>query len=246
VGCSIGLSVGAKLPERYRRIVLDGLGLITIILGIDASVVILNRMVGKFGPLVEASQTFGARLGMVTIASLLVGAVIGTALRLHERLEALGGVIHQRFGGAGDSGRFAEGFLSASVIFCVGPLTLLGCLNNGTRADPSLLYIKSVLDGFCSMALAASLGVGVAASILTILVFQGGLTLGFHYWAGGMPELCREMMNVVGGVVLIATALMILEIKKIPVANMLPGIFLPPLVIHLVESLQPGLFLPAA
>ena len=246
VGCTIGLSVGGRLPERYRRIVLEGLGLITIILGIDASVVILNRLVDKFGPLVEASRTFGARLGMVTIGSLLIGSVIGTVLRLHERLESLGGVIHRRFGGAGDAGRFAEGFLSASVIFCVGPLTLLGCLNNGTRGDPSLLYIKSVLDGFCSLALAASLGAGVAGSILTILVFQGGLTVGFHYWANGLPELSREMMNVVGGLVLIATALMILEIKKIPVANMLPGIFLPPVVIHLAEALRPGLFLPAA
>ena len=244
VGCSIGLSVGAKLPERYRRIVLDGLGLITIILGIDASVVILNRLVGKFGPLVEAGQTFGARLGMVAIGSLLVGSVIGTALRLHERLESLGGAIHRRFGGAEETGRFAEGFLTASVIFCVGPLTLLGCLNNGTRGDPSLLYIKSVLDGFCSLALAASLGAGVAGSILTVLLFQGGLTLAFHYWAAELPELSREMMNVVGGVVLIGTALMILEIKKIPVANMLPGIFLPPVVIRLAEALQPGLFLP--
>jgi len=244
LGCAIGLTVAARLPQRYRRIVLDGLGLITITLGIDASVVILNRLIGKFGPAVEAGQTFGARLGMVTIASLLIGSIIGTALRLHERLEALGGVIHRRFGGAGDAGRFAEGFLTASVIFCVGPLTLLGCLNNGTRGDPSLLYIKSVLDGFCSLALAASLGVGVAGSILTILVFQGGLSIGFHYWAGGMTELPREMMNVVGGVVLIATALMILEVKKIPVANMLPGIFLPPLIIYAVEALRPGLFLP--
>ncbi|MCP4251542.1 MAG: DUF554 domain-containing protein [bacterium] len=244
IGCTIGLSVGPKLPERYRRIVLDGLGLITIILGVDASVMILDKMVGRYGPLVEAGRTFGARLGMVTIGSVVIGSLIGTALKLHERLESLGGVIHRRFGGSGDTGRFAEGFLTASVIFCVGPLTLLGCLNNGTRDDPSLLYIKSALDAFSSTALSASLGAGVAGSILTILIFQGGLVLGFHYWAGGMHELPREMMNVVGGLMLIATALLILEVKKIPVANMLPGIFLPPLFIKLAECVQPGLFLP--
>lgn len=245
VGCAIGLAVGGKLPERYRRIVLEGLGLITITLGIDASVIVLGRVVGKFGPTVDASQTFGARLGMVTIGSLLVGNLVGTALKLHERVEALGETMHRTIGGQGDSGRFAQGFLISSVIFCVGPLTLLGCLNNGTRGDPSLLYVKAALDGFCSLALAASLGAGVAGSILTVLVFQGGLTLGFAYGAGGLPEVSREMMNVVGGIVLLANALLLLEIKRVPVANMLPGIFLPPLVIYLSEALRPGLFLPA-
>lgn len=243
VGCALGLTVGGKLPDRYRRIVLDGLGLITITLGIDASVVMLGRLVGKFGPMIDASQTFGARLGMVTIGSLLVGSVIGTRLRLHERIESLGGLIHRSIGGKGESGRFAEGFLFSSVIFCVGPLTLLGCLNNGTRGDPSLLYIKAVLDGFCSLALAASMGAGVAGSILTILLFQGALTLGFAHFASDLPELCRDMMNVVGGIVLLANALMMLEIRKIPVANMLPGIFLPPAVIFLWEWAQPGMFL---
>jgi uncharacterized membrane protein YqgA involved in biofilm formation len=244
VGCTIGLSVGGKLPERYRRIVLDGLGLITITLGIDASVIVMSRMVGRYGPLVDAGQTFGARLGMVTIGCLLVGSLIGSWLRLHQRVESLGEFIHAKTGGKGDAGRFAKGFLVASVIFCVGPLTLLGCLNNGTRFDPSLLYVKAALDGFCSMALAASLGAGVAGSILTILFFQGGLTIAFHYGAGGLPELSREMMNVVGGIVLLANALLILEIKRIPVADMLPGIFLPPLVIYASEAMRPGLFLP--
>jgi uncharacterized membrane protein YqgA involved in biofilm formation len=245
VGCTLGLAVGDKLPERYRRIVLQGLGLITITLGIDASVIVLGRVVGQFGPTVDASQTFGARLGMVTIGSLLVGNLLGTALKLHERVEALGQAMHRRIGGRGESARFAQGFLVSSVIFCVGPLTLLGCLNNGTRGDPSLLYVKAALDGFCSLALAASLGAGVAGSILTILVFQGGLTLAFAYFAGGLPEVSREMMNVVGGIVLLANALLLLEIKRMPVANMLPGIFLPPLAIYLSEALRPGLFLPA-
>lgn len=244
VGCALGLSIGGKLPERYRRIVLDGLGLITITLGIDASVIVLSRMTAKYGPQVDAGQTFGARLGMVTIGCLLVGSLIGSWARIHQRIESLGKFIHARAGGGGDAARFAEGFLVASVIFCVGPLTMLGCLNNGTRFDPSLLYVKAALDGFCSMALAASLGAGVAGSILTILLFQGGLTVAFHYGAGGLEELPREMMNVVGGILLLANALLILEIKKIPVADMLPAIFLPPLVIYAVEAVRPGLFLP--
>jgi hypothetical protein len=246
VGCGIGLAAGAKIPAKYRDIVLAGLGLITITLGIDASVIVMGNLVARYAPLVDAPMTFGARLGMVTIASLLLGSVIGTALRLHERIEGLGSIIHNKVGAKGEASRFAEGFLLSSVIFCVGPLTLLGCLNNGTRLDPSLLYVKAALDGFCSLALAASLGAGVAASILTILFFQGGLTLVFAWSASDLPEVCREMMNVVGGIILLANALIILDIKKIPVANMLPGIFLPPALIYLIEWIRPGLFLPTS
>lgn len=244
VGSGIGLLLAARIPERYQRIILDCLGLVTIILGVDAAVIVMGDIVKKYG---QGIPTYGARIAMVVVGSLIVGALIGTALRLHERLEGLGKTIHSKFGGktqgngtAEQSSRFAEGFLSASVIFCVGPLTLLGCLNNGTRGDPSLLYIKSFLDGFCSMALAASLGLGVSFSIVTILVFQGGLSLIAHRLAADLPEISLQIMNVVGGLVLIATALMILEIKKIPVANLLPGIFLPPLVVWLVEKIHQG------
>ncbi len=240
VGSTIGLLLAARIPDRYQRIILTCLGLVTIILGIDASVVVMGEVVKTYG---GGDPTYGARIGMVVIGSLIVGAIIGTALRLHERIEGLGGVIHRRFGGGGEGeqrGRFAEGFLTASVIFCVGPLTLLGCLNNGTDADPSLLYVKSFLDGFCSLALAASLGLGVAFSILTILFFQGGLAIAAHFFASGLPDISVQLMNVVGGLVLLATALMILEIKKIPVANLLPGIFLPPMAVWLVEAISRG------
>jgi uncharacterized membrane protein YqgA involved in biofilm formation len=240
VGCAIGLALAARIPDRYQRIILSCLGLVTITLGIDASVVVMGDVVRKYG---GGDPTYGARIAMVTIGSLIVGAIIGTALRLHERVEGLGEMIHRRFGGRGEAdqrSRFAEGFLTASVIFCVGPLTLLGCLNNGIHDDPSLLYIKSFLDGFCSLALAASLGLGVAFSILTILLFQGGLSITAYFLASGLPDLSVQLMNVVGGLVLLATAMMILEIKRIPVANLLPGIFFPPLAVWVVEAISRG------
>jgi len=243
IGSAAGLSIGAKLPDRYQRIVLNALGLVTIILGVDAGVLKFADTVSKFGPLVEDGRTYGARVAMVMIACLLIGAIIGTALRLHERVEGLGKWIHHRFSGQ-DSHMFAEGFLTASVIFCVGPLTLVGCLENGAHGDPSFLYIKSLLDGFCSLALASSLGVGALASVLTVLVFQGGLALLAYWVAQPLDELSMSLMTVVGGVVLLATALMILEIKKIPVANLLPGIFLPPLIVWITEWFAPGLLLP--
>lgn len=243
VGSLAGLSICSKLPERYRLTVLQALGLVTLVLGFDAAVLKFADAVEQFRPLVQHGQTYPARLAMVMIGSLLVGAIIGTAMKIHERIESCGAWIHRRFSG-GDSHTFAEGFLSASVIFCVGPLTLIGCLRNGAAADPSFLYIKALLDGFCSMALAATFGWGVFASIVTVLGFQGGLSLLAYAVAEPLDELSIALMTVVGGVVLLATGLMILEIRKIPVANLLPGIFLPPLVVWITESVSPGLLLP--
>lgn len=240
VGSVLGVTVASKMPQRYRVIVLVCLGLVTVTLGIDAAVLRFDALVGKFAGSVRDGGTYGARLAMVMIGSLIAGSLLGSALRLHDRIEGLGAMIHRRFGGAGDGGRFAEGFLTASVIFCVGPLTLLGCLRNGAYGDPSYLYIKACLDGFCSMALAATFGWGVGASVLTVIVVQGGLAVLAYNVAEPLPEVSREMMNVVGGVVLLATSLMILEIKKIPVADMCPGIFLPPLFVWVVEMGWPG------
>jgi hypothetical protein len=245
VGSVLGVLVGARLPERYRLIVLQSLGLVTITLGVDASVLRFADTVREFGARIGAGPTYGARLAMVMIASLLIGAIVGTALRIHERIERSGTWIHARFSGQ-DGQRFAEGYLTASVIFCVGPLTLLGCLQNGAHADPSLLYIKALLDGFCSLALASTFGWGVFASVATVLIFQGGLSGLAYYVAEPLDEVSLALMTVVGGILLLATALTILDVKRIPVANLLPGIFLPPLVVWIVERLCPGLLLPAA
>lgn len=243
LGSLVGLTIGAKLPQRYRQIVLSALGLVTITLGVDAAVLKFADTARHFGPLVGAEKIYGARLAMVMIGSLLIGALLGTALRLHERIAGMGAWIHRRFSQQ-DGHTFAEGFLTASVIFCVGPLTLLGCLENGAHADPSLLYIKSLLDGFCSLALASSLGAGVLASLVTVLGFQGGLSLLAWWAAEPLDELSIALMTIVGGVVLLATALTLLDIKKLPVADLLPGIFLPPLFVWLIEWFRPGFLLP--
>ncbi len=245
VGSLIGLAVSGGLPERYRVIVLQCLGLVTVTLGVDAGVLQFAQAVAQYKPLMNEPSTYGARLAMVVIGSLLIGAVIGTALRLQERIESLGGWIHRRFT-SGDGGRFAEGFLTASVIFCVGPLTLIGCIENGARGNPSFLYIKSLLDGFCSLALASSLGWGVFASVLTVGVFQGGLSVVSYWGAQPLDPLSIVLMSTVGGIALLATSLMILDLKRIAVANMLPGVFLPPLIIWVAERISPGLLLPLA
>jgi len=243
IGSLAGLTVARSLPERYRTIMLQCLGLMTITLGIDAGVLGFSATVAKYAPAVSHPETYGARLAMIVIASLLVGAVIGTALRLHERIEGAGAWIHRRFAG-GEEGRFAEGFLTASVIFCVGPLTLMGCLENGARGNPAFLYIKSVLDGFCSLALASSLGAGVLASVFTVILFQGGLSALAYFAAKPLEPLSIALMSTVGGIVLLATSLLILDLKRIAVANMLPGIFLPPFAVWLAQEIAPGWLLP--
>jgi hypothetical protein len=243
VGSTGGLLIAGRLPPRYQQIILSCLGLVTITLGVDSAVLVFADTAEKFGPLVGAPRTYGARLAMVMIASLLIGAIIGTMLRLHDRIEGAGVWIHRRVS-SGDGKSFAEGFLTASVIFCVGPLTLLGCLENGAHANPSLLYIKAVLDGFCSLALASAFGAGVLASLITIVVFQGGLSLLAYQVAEPLDEVSVALMTVVGGILLLATALMLLDIKKIPVADMLPGVLLPPLFVWIIENVSPGLLLP--
>jgi len=239
VGSAIGLLLTGRLPDRYQRIVLDALGLVTITLGIDAAVNVMSATVSQYRPVGDAGRTYGATVAMITVGSLLIGCLVGTWLRLHDRVERLGAMIHGRFG-YGDASKFAEGFLTASVIFCVGPLTLLGCFENGAHGDPSLLMIKSLLDGFCSMALAASLGLGVLFSVGTVLGFQGSLAVGAYFFASSIPDFSQQLMNVVGGVILLATALVLLDIRKIPVANMLPGLFLPPLAVWGIEGAFPG------
>lgn len=262
-GSTVGLTLGGRLPQRYQRIILDVLGLVTVVLGVDAGVNGFNAAARQYRPAGDAGEGFGPRLAMVMVISLVLGAVIGTVLKLHERIESLGEALHRRLPGrreseplaeaSGEPGaaaalspgaRFAQGFLASSVLFCIGPLTLLGCLNNGARHDPGLLYVKACLDACSSMALAASLGSGVLASILTIVVIQGGLSIAAARLGGSLGGLSLDMMNVVGGVVLLATALMLLEIRKIPVANLLPAIFLPPALISLARLMFPQAFGP--
>jgi uncharacterized protein len=245
VGSTLGLLLSGRLPDRYQRIVLNTLGLVTITIGVDAAVNGLNTTIATYRPPGDAGKTYGATLAMVMVGSLLIGSIAGTALNLQKRIESLGGRIHAQFS-QGDAGRFAEGFLTASVIFCVGPLTLLGCFENGVNQDPSLLMIKSLLDAFCSLALAAGLGLGVAFSVLTVLFFQGSLSVLAYHFASAIPDLSQQMMNVVGGVLLLATALSLLEIKKIPVANMLPALFLPPAIIWFTEIIAPGFLITTA
>jgi uncharacterized membrane protein YqgA involved in biofilm formation len=228
VGTGIGVSLGARLPERVRSTVLDMLGLFTIVLGVA------NAM-DTFGG--ELAGVLGRSAVLVIIGALLVGAVIGELLDIEGRLARTGGWLQERARGArgarGDAARFIEGFVVASLVFCIGPLTILGALQDGLTGDYELLSIKSMLDGFAALAFASALGIGVGFSVVTILVFQGGIALSAGAVADVLTDPTLAAMNAIGGLLILGIGIRLLDIRQIRVANALPALAIAPLVVAL-------------
>ncbi|MEM6733525.1 MAG: DUF554 domain-containing protein [Myxococcota bacterium] len=214
VGSFIGLSLRHSLSERYTSIATQSLGLLTLFLGI------LNA-----NELTRVEDPPGLIVGML---GLLFGSLLGVALRLEARLEDLAGWLKTKTN-SGDE-RFMDGFVAASLLFCAGPLTIVGSIDNGLRGDATLILLKAGMDGFASAALAASFGVGVAFSVLTVVVVQGGISLSAGLVSSAIPDPSTDpniaLVSGVGGIIMLGLALRLLDVKSIPVANMLPGIVL--------------------
>ncbi len=219
VGGLAGVILGARLPERMREIVLHGLGLVTLTIGIQLTLRTANVL--------------------IVMGSILVGALLGEWWHLEDRLQGLGKWLEARVqrNGLGNASTFVQGFVTASLVFCVGPMTVLGSIQDGLTGDYRLLAIKSLLDGFAALAFASSLGVGVLFSVLTILVYQGALTL-----LAGLaqrlltPPMIAEM-TATGGVLIVGIGLLLLELKRLRLANFLPAIAIAPLVVAILERL---------
>jgi len=235
-GTGLGLLLGGRLPERLRRTVMDVLGLFTVVLG-------LANAQDAFGEELAAAVGRGAVL--LVLGSLLLGAVVGELLDLEAGLERLGDRLRRAVrrrepagpdGSAGPDaggGRFVEGFVVASLVFCVGPLTVLGSLQDGLTGDFQLLAIKSLLDGFAALAFASALGVGVGFSALSVLVVQGGIALSAGALEGVVTDPMIAAMNAAGGVLVMAIGLRLLDIRQVRVANLLPALLLAPLAVAL-------------
>jgi uncharacterized membrane protein YqgA involved in biofilm formation len=233
IGGSLGTVLGNRLPEKTRQTVLSGLGLMTLVIGVTMAIQTKNTLIPLF--------------------SILLGGILGEALRIDDGLAWLGRRAESRFGsnsadhsGGEDGGRFAQGFITASLIFCVGPMTILGSLQDGLMGDYSLLAVKSVLDGFASMALAASLGAGVILSAGAVLGYQGGLSLLAMLFAAALGGVTRQTpwvveMSATGGVVILSIAFILLDIKRIRAANLLPAIFIAPVLVLLLGLLHVSL-----
>lgn len=213
VGSLLGLALRGRLPKRITRVVMQAIGLVTVFIGIT-NALDLNRVASPPGIL----------LGLLALA---LGGALGEWMRIEEGLEGLGERLRRRFRG---QGRFTEGFVAASLLFCVGPLTLLGSIQNGLTGDAGFLVLKSTLDGFSSLALATTFGFGVLASVLVVAVYQGGLSLAAGLFANLIPDPAADprvlLVNGVGGLMIIALGLGLLDIKRLRVAALLPSLVL--------------------
>lgn len=220
LGSLVGIFIGAKLNEKLKNLITDVLGCITAISAADALSAYWDPELGSNLP--------GGGAILVIIFSLLLGAVIGTFLKIEQRLEIIGEKLRNRFSSKGDS-NFVEGFVSASLIFAVGPLAILGSISDGMGSGIDQLVLKSALDGFTSIAFAASLGWGVALSSLPVGIYQFSWTAIGLFLGSVLSDYQIAAMTAVGGVLLIGIALRLLKIKDIAVGNLLPALALAPI-----------------
>ncbi len=225
IGGSIGLLFGGRLPERLKTTVIVGMGLFTAATGIKMFLETQNSL--------------------VVLGSLVIGTLLGEWWKIEDGLQHLGEIIERRFNRpdrsapSGDftpSRDFIRGFMTASLLFCIGPVAILGSIQAGLTGDYNLLVIKSVLDGFSSMAFASTLGVGVLFSAAMTLLYQGAITLLAAQLNAIVTKPMMAELTATGGVLLLGIAISsLLEIKKIRVGNLLPALVIAPLIVWIVS-----------
>lgn len=237
VGGITGSLLGDRLPPKTRETVMSGLGLMSMLIGLQMA------MLAKTTPQV-----------LIVLISILLGAVLGewwglekTLERFGKRLEAL---VSRRKNADHDepisdrsTRSIARAFVTSSLVFCVGPMSIIGSIQDGLKGDHSLLFIKSILDGFTSLAFGAALGPGVVFSTITILLFQGGISLGAMGLAGSLSAITSDnpavvLMTATGGVIIMGISLILLDIKQVRVGKMLPAIFIAPLLVVMLKALH--------
>ncbi len=219
VGSLVGLVFGAQLPDRIRNTVVSGIGLFTMVLGVKLFLSTENSL--------------------LVLGSLLIGALLGEWWQLEERLENLGGWLERKLmkknGGEQSQSKFVKGFVTSSLVFCIGPMAILGSIQDGLTGDFSLLAIKSILDAFASLAFASSLGIGVAFSILPTCVYQGSISLMANQLQLIVTDPMMNEMTAVGGLILVGLAISsLLEIRFIRVGSFLPSLFVAPILVGLL------------
>jgi uncharacterized protein len=237
-GTTAGVMLGSRLPDRVRVTVMQGLGLFTIFLGVRETLLTHNAL--------------------LLLGALLLGGLVGELAGVEDRLASAGRRIEARLGrsvdrdvperiadpeqaehvpdddpstGTGSRSRFVEGYVVASLVFCVGPLTILGSIQDGLDGDIDLLATKSALDGFAALAFATTLGWGVAASVVTIAVLQGSLTASAALVEGVLTDRMVDEMSAVGGLLLVGIGLRLLDLAEVRVASFLPGIVFAPVLV---------------
>jgi uncharacterized membrane protein YqgA involved in biofilm formation len=226
VGTFIGLLIGSRMRPRMQESLVTGLGFFTILISISKGIRIFTDPAAQPGD------------DLAVLAAVLVGVAIGELMRLHDGLEWLGGWFQRRLARSERPGRISEGFVTASLVFCVGPLTILGSLENGLTGDIRLLAIKSLLDGVASIAFAAALGPGVALSAITVFLVQGSIAAGAFLLRDVMDAPTILAITAAGGVILLGVALRLLDLKSVRVANFLPALLLAPIFIRIAAAIR--------
>ena len=211
-GGLLGTFLGDRLPERLRENLVRGVGLFTLVMGVKFALETGNLL--------------------YLLGSIVLGGLLGTQAGIERRLNELGDALQRRFGRG--EGTIAEGFVTATIVFCVGPLTFLGSIQNGLSGDATLLTIKRVLDGFTAIARAAALGGGVLLTVAVILVYQGGLAAGAAAFSGLLSAPQLTEMNAVGGLLILGVGLKLLRIRDVSVADFLPAILVAPMLVQAV------------
>ena len=221
LGTFIGTRFGSRLEDRVHTRVLFGLGMVTLVLGVENGL--------------EWGEDDSGRVLLSVMGGVLLGGIAGEALRIEDRLQALGDRIQRRFSGEGHS-TVSEGFFTATLLFCVGPLTVLGSIQDGLTGDYELLVTKALLDGFASIALAAALGFGVGLAALSVLVIQGAITLGAGVLEDVLVGEPLLALTSAGGILIIGISLKLLDVKDVKVGNYLPALLFAPAISALAES----------
>ena len=219
IGGTIGLIFGARIPEKFKNTVIAGMGLFTAAMGLQMFLKSGNQL--------------------IVLGAIIIGAMLGEWIGIEDWLQALGETLEKRFSSDTETGagsKFVRGFMVSSLLFCIGPMAILGSIQDGLTGDYNLLAVKSTLDGFASIAFASTLGVGVMFSSLIILVYQGGISLLANQLNAIVTDPMMAEMTATGGVILMGVAINnLLEIKKIRVGNFLPALAVAPLIVWVLS-----------
>ena len=226
VGTAVGVLLGSRVPSRVNEALTTGLGFFTLLLAISMGLGVFTSPDARAGD------------DHAVLAAVLGGVANGELLRLDDCLEWIGGWFQRRLATSDRPSRIAEGFVTASLVFCVGPLTILGSLDNGLTGDVQLLAIKSLLDGVASIAFAAALGPGVGLAAITVLVVQGAISAGAFLLREAMDSPTILAITSAGGVILLGVALRLLQLKMVRVASFLPALILAPLFVRVAEAVR--------
>lgn len=213
LGGGIGLLIGNRIPERIRVIVVQVIGLVTLAIGLR--------------------DAMGTHNMVFPLVGMVIGAIIGESLEIDRRIERLGEILRRKFASAPHHHRFAEGFVTATLLFCVGPLTILGAIEDASGKTPQLYIVKGTLDGFMTIIFAAVYGVGAMFAALSVFVVQGSLTI----FGTGLDSLLDDRMRIelfaAGGLAVMAIGINLLDLKKIRLGSLLPGLVITPLLVWL-------------